>query len=85
MDASIITKQQELYVNIDIDHEAGYGQTAFVETDIEGSPGTPATSRKMPSWWQLATVQWNLDTARFYRMYIDLMSRPPRSRPSAAR
>jgi hypothetical protein len=36
----------------------------------------------MPSWWQLATVQWDLDTDKFYRMYIDLMSRPPRSAPS---
>lgn len=67
LDPSIITRQQELYVNIDIDHGAGYGQTIFVEKDV-----------KVPAWWKLATVQWDLDTQKFYRTYIDLMSRPPR-------
>ena len=85
MDPSIITKQQELYVNIDISHGAGYGQTIFVEKEMEGGGGRPPVPRKMPAWWQLATVQWDLDTAKFYKMYIDLMSRAPRSNPSAAR
>jgi purine nucleosidase len=79
MDSSIITKQQELYVNIDIDHGAGYGQTIFVEKEQE-APGQVTTPRKMPPWWRLATVQWDLDTAKFYKMYIDLMSRPPTRR-----
>jgi purine nucleosidase len=85
MDPSIITKQQELYVNIDIDHGPGYGQTIFVEKEMEGGPGRPSVPRKMPSWWQLAMVQWDLDAAKFYRMYVDLMSRPPRPGSSAAR
>lgn len=83
MDPSIITRQQELYVNIDIDHGAGYGQTIFVEKELEGGAGRPPVPRTLPSWWQLATVQWDLDTAKFYRMYVDLMSRPPRSATSA--
>jgi len=78
MDPSIITRQQEFYVNIDISHGPSYGQTIFVEKDLEGGLGQPRVPRKMPSWWQLADVQWDLDTARFYRKYIDLMSRPPR-------
>ena len=78
MDPSIITRQQELYVNIDIDHGASYGQTIFVEKDMSSRPGQPPVLRKMPS-WQLATVQWDLDTERFYRRYIELMSRPPRA------
>ena len=82
MDPSIITKQQELYVNIDIDHGASYGQTIFVEKDQETGQGQPPAPRKMPPWWHLATVQWDLDTAKFYKMYIDLMSRPPRSQAS---
>ncbi len=84
MDPSIITKQQELFVNIDIDHGPSYGQTIFVEREMEGGPGRPAVARKMPSWWQMAAVQWDLDTARFYKMYVDLMSRPPRSGSSAS-
>jgi purine nucleosidase len=78
MDPSIITKQDELYVNIDIDHGASYGQTIFVEKDQAGAPGQPPQPRKMAPWWRLSTVQWDLDTAKFYRMYIDLMTRPPR-------
>ncbi len=31
LDPSVITQQQQLYVNIDIDHGPGYGQTIFVE------------------------------------------------------
>ena len=30
LDPSVITQQQQLYVNIDIDHGPGYGQTIFV-------------------------------------------------------
>ncbi len=67
LDPSIITDQQELYVNVDINHGAGYGQTIFVEKEV-----------KVPTWfWKPATVQWDLDTERFYRMFIDLMSRHP--------
>ncbi|MCX6552313.1 MAG: nucleoside hydrolase, partial [Acidobacteria bacterium] len=76
LDPSIITKSQELYVNIDIDHGPGYGQTIFVEKDQAGQPGAPPIPRTMPSWWRVATVQWDLDTARFYKSYIDLMKRP---------
>jgi len=78
MDPTIITKQQELYVNIEIDHGASYGQTIFVEKEIPGGQGRPATERKMPSWWQVSTVQWDLDLKRFYQKYIELMSRAPR-------
>jgi purine nucleosidase len=65
LDPSIMTRSQELYVNIDIDHGPSYGQTIFVDKDVP-----------VPSWWKLATVQWDLDTARFYKAYIDLMKRP---------
>ena len=73
LDPSIITRQQELYVNIDIDHGAGYGQTIFVEKQV-----------KVPSWWKLATVQFDLDTRKFYDLYIRLMSQPA-PRPVEAR
>ena len=76
IDPSIITSQQELYVNVDIDHGPGYGQTIFVEPEMESFSG-PARERKMPSWWRVATVQWDLDLEKFYKMYVDLMSRHP--------
>jgi inosine-uridine nucleoside N-ribohydrolase len=76
LDPSIITSKQELYVNIDIDHGPGYGQTIFLEAEMPAGPGqsTPVP-RKLPSWWRVATVQWDLDRPRFYEMFVTLMSR----------
>jgi inosine-uridine nucleoside N-ribohydrolase len=66
IDPSIITEQQERQVNIDIDHGAGYGQTIFIEKTV-----------KAPSWlWKASTVQVDLDKDRFYKLYVDLMTRP---------
>jgi inosine-uridine nucleoside N-ribohydrolase len=77
IDPSIITRQQRLYVNIDIDHGPGYGQTIFVEAEMPGPPGQPAVPRTMPSWWRVATVQWDLDLPKFYDLFAALMSREP--------
>jgi len=66
LDPSIITDQKELHVNIDIDHGAGYGQTIFVEKDV------PVRA----SWYRLATVQFDLNTEKFYNDYVDLITRP---------
>lgn len=77
LDPSVITRQQQLYVNIDIDHGPGYGQTIFVEDVVPGSTPTPRT---MPSWWRVATVQWDLDLPKFYDQFVQLMSRMPASR-----
>jgi inosine-uridine nucleoside N-ribohydrolase len=65
MDPSIITDQRELYVDIDIDHGASYGQTVFAGKEA-----------KVPPFWKLSTVQFDLNSEKFYQMYIDLMSRP---------
>jgi len=65
LDPGIITEQKELYVNIDIDHGASYGQTIFVEKEV-----------KVPAWWKLATVQFDLDTEKFYDAYVKLMTAP---------
>jgi inosine-uridine nucleoside N-ribohydrolase len=68
LDPSIITKQEELYVNIDIDHGPSYGQTIFVGKET-----------KVPSWWKLAVVQFDLNTEKFYDLYVKLMTAPPGS------
>jgi inosine-uridine nucleoside N-ribohydrolase len=75
LDPSIITSQQQLYVNIDIDHGPGYGQTIFVESDMPAGGGEKPRPRTMPSWWRVATVQWDLDTKKFYDQFFALMSR----------
>jgi inosine-uridine nucleoside N-ribohydrolase len=65
LDPSIITDQKEYYVNIDINHGASYGQTIFFGKEA-----------KAPPFWKLATVQFDLNLDKFYRMYIHLMSAP---------
>ena len=43
-----------------------YGQTIFMEKTV-----------KAPSWlWKVSTVQVDLDKDKFYKLYVDLMSRP---------
>jgi len=66
IDPSIITGQKQLYMDIDIDHGASYGKTLFWDA-----------SAKVPPYLRLATVQFDIDGPKFYKMYIDLMSRPP--------
>jgi purine nucleosidase len=67
IEPGIITEQRPMYVDVDIDHGAGYGNTLFWET-----------TNSVPPYVRLSTVQFNLNTERFYRIYIDLMTRPPR-------
>jgi inosine-uridine nucleoside N-ribohydrolase len=73
LDPSIITDQKQLYVNVDTEHGASYGQTIFVDKDV-----------KVPSWWKLATVQFDLNTDKFYDMYVGLMTGPTGSGRIAA-
>ncbi|HZR32670.1 MAG TPA: nucleoside hydrolase [Terriglobales bacterium] len=65
LDPSIITKQRKVYLDIDIDHGASYGNTL---SWAEGqNPGLGE---------QLAIVQEDLNKDKFYSMFIDLMKRP---------
>jgi len=66
IDPSIITVQKQLYMDIDIDHGASYGKTIFWDS-----------SAHVPPYLRLASVQFDLDTAKFYKLYVDLMTRPP--------
>jgi purine nucleosidase len=68
VDPSIITGQQQLYVDIDVDHGPSYGETLFWK------PGT-----ELPSYERIATVQFDVDTQRLYDLYVKLMTQPPRA------
>jgi inosine-uridine nucleoside N-ribohydrolase len=66
IDPSIITGQKQLYLDIDIDHGASYGKTIFWDS-----------TAKVPPYLRLANVQFDIDAPKFYKLYIDLMTRPP--------
>jgi purine nucleosidase len=67
MDPSLITKEESLYMDIDISHTAGYGNT------LVWVPGNqPGMGER------LVHVQTELDIEKFNKMVIDLLSRPPK-------
>jgi purine nucleosidase len=65
LDPSIITRQTQLYMDIDYSHGGGYGNT------LVWAPGTQPGLGE-----QLVYVQQDLDLAKFDKMFIDLMKRP---------
>lgn len=65
LDPSLITRQRTVYMDIDIDHGAGYGNT--LSWPAGSNPGLGE---------QLVRLQEDLDLPRFYRMFADLMTRP---------
>ncbi|MBI1739639.1 MAG: nucleoside hydrolase, partial [Candidatus Koribacter versatilis] len=67
IDPSIITGQKPLYMDIDVDHGASYGKTIFWDAKA-----------KVPPYLRLANVQFDIDAEKFYKLYFDLMTRPPR-------
>ncbi|HEV2177657.1 MAG TPA: nucleoside hydrolase [Terriglobia bacterium] len=64
IEPSIITDQRQMYVDVDIDHGPSYGMTLFWEA---GSTVAP--------YLRPATVQFDLNTEQFYKIYTDLMTR----------
>ncbi|MGH9765280.1 MAG: nucleoside hydrolase, partial [Blastocatellia bacterium] len=65
LDPSIITKETQLYMDIDISHGANYGNV------LVWNPGEQPGLGE-----QLVHLPEELNTQKFYKMFIDLMSRP---------
>ena len=65
LDPSIITKWKKLYIDVDVDHGADYGNT------LAWAPGLQPGMGEI-----LVEVQDDLDKQKFYREYIDLLSGP---------
>jgi inosine-uridine nucleoside N-ribohydrolase len=65
LDPTIITKWQKLYVDVEIDHGASYGNT------LSWAPGQQPGIGE-----QLVEVQQDLDKEKFYKAYVDLLTRP---------
>jgi inosine-uridine nucleoside N-ribohydrolase len=74
LDPSIITKEERLYMDMDYSHGPSYGNTL---TWAEGNqPGLGE---------QFVHVQTELNLEKFYKMFIDLMTRPTPPPPAAAK
>ena len=67
IDPSIITGQKQLYMDIDTDHGASYGKTIFWDSKTE-----------VPPYLRRANVQFDIDAEKFYKLFIELMTRPVR-------
>jgi inosine-uridine nucleoside N-ribohydrolase len=65
IDPTIITRSQTRYMSVDLDHGAGYGNTL-----------TWATKEKLRPSPHLVEIQFDLDTEKFYRMFVRLMTAP---------
>ncbi len=73
LDPSIIIKWRKLYMDIDVDHGAGYGNT------LAWTPGLQPGMGEV-----LVEVQDDLDKQKFYQEYVGLLSRPtPGARDAA--
>ncbi len=67
IDPSIITKQQKLYLDIDINHGPNYGDT--LTWDAAHKPSRPDLRE--------VNVLQDLDTTRLYKLFVQLMQAPP--------
>jgi inosine-uridine nucleoside N-ribohydrolase len=67
IEPSIITGQRQLYLDVDIAHGASYGKATFW-----------SSAAQVPPYLRLANVQFDIDAEKFHRIFVDLMTRPPR-------
>jgi len=65
LDPSIITKWKKLYMDVDIGHTAGYGNTLVWPEGRQPGQGEIQVE-----------VQDDLDKSKFYRAFVELMTRP---------
>ena len=66
LDPSLITAKEARYLDVDLSRGAGYGNTlSWTEQDKPKNVGPPAE------------IQVDLDTEKFYKMFVDLLTAPP--------
>jgi purine nucleosidase len=67
LEPSLITKERMAYMDVDLSHGPHYGDTLTWEEKSKPANGV-----------QLVHVQLDVDLARFMKMFVELMSAPPR-------
>jgi purine nucleosidase len=65
IDPAIITRSETRYMSVDTDHGSGYGNTLTWDVKDASHPNA-----------QRVEIQFNLDTQKFYRMFMNLMASP---------
>ena len=65
IDPTLITKTESRYMGVDLDRGAGYGNT------LTWSPKDSIRPNPQP-----VEIQMDLDTEKFYRMFVALMTGP---------
>jgi purine nucleosidase len=73
LDPSIITKWKKLYMDVNVDHGAGYGNT------LVWRPGNQPGAGEI-----LVEVQDDLDKEKFYKEYVELLTRATPGAKNAA-
>ncbi len=73
LDPSIITKWQKLYIDVDTNFDASYGNTLTWPPGKQSGAGEP-----------LVEVQQSLDREKFYKLLVDLLTRSTPAGPSSA-
>ncbi|MGH9460399.1 MAG: nucleoside hydrolase [Vicinamibacteria bacterium] len=68
LEPSVITRVEEMWLDVEIDHGASYGAMLFWDQE-----------RKPPAHVRAGRVQIDLDYARFVEAFLELMRRPVRS------
>jgi inosine-uridine nucleoside N-ribohydrolase len=66
IDSTIITKEQALYMDVDLSHGPSYGDTLTWPENLKPQTGV-----------RLVYAQFDLDLARFQKMFVELMTRTP--------
>jgi inosine-uridine nucleoside N-ribohydrolase len=66
IDPSIITKEQTVYMDVDLSHDPGYGDTLTWPENLKPTSGV-----------RQVHAQLDLDLPRFQKMFVELMTRTP--------
>ena len=74
LDPTIITKTETLYVDVNLDHGATYGDT-LVWSDND-KPKSQSGNSKPQASLQPVQIQLDLDKARFYNQFLTLLTSP---------
>ena len=66
IDPTLITKEQDLYMDVDLSHGPSYGDTLAWPENLKPATGV-----------RLVHAQMDVDVGRFQKMFVELMARKP--------